>query len=704
MKLFEIFGQVILKHDKADEELERIDKKGKGLAGTLGKAEESIGKAGSTLTKFVTGPIVLAGGLVTKFAIDFESAFAGVRKTVDATEEEFAALSKGIRDMSKEIPASAVEISKVAEAAGQLGIEKEAILEFARTMIDLGESTNLSADQAATALARLANITQMPQTEFGRLGSTVVALGNNLATTEAEIVEMGLRLAGAGKQVGMTEAEILSLAGALSSVGVEAQAGGSAFSRVITQMQLAVETGGKDLKNFASVAGMSGEEFRRAFQEDAAGALTAFVTGLGTAEEHGVSAIKVLDDMGITEIRLRDALLRTAGAGDLLAESIAIGTQAWAENTALTTEAEQRYETTASQLKILRNRLVDAGIALGDNLLPVLKDSIVPALEKLIGFLGRLVEWFGNLSPGIQTAAFVLVGLVAAIGPLLMAIKTLIELKQAWAAVQGLLNIVLSANPIGAVILAIMALIAIIIVCIEHWDEIVAFLAKAWNWIKETALSVWGAIGDFFTSLWDSIKDLFSGAIDFLMDLFFRFTPLGYIIANFDKIVAYFQGFKDRVVGFFIDTKDKIRDAWDRITGTVKGAANTVIGHIESMVNWCVRQINRFIGSINSAVDLINKIPGVNIGKIKLLGEVAIPRLAKGGSIQHAGAVMVGEEGPEILHLPRGAVVKPLSGAQGDTFNLYGDIVIDASKIKDIQDIVDLFRGIKQERIARGVA
>ncbi len=704
MKLFEIFGQVILKHDKADEELERIDKKGKGLAGTLDKAAESIGKAGATLTKFVTGPIALAGSLATKFAIDFESAFAGVRKTVDATEEEFAALSKGIRDMSKEIPASAVEISKVAEAAGQLGIEKEAILEFTRTMIDLGESTNLSADQAATALARLANITQMPQTEFDRLGSTVVALGNNLATTEAEIVEMGLRLAGAGKQVGMTEAEILSLAGALSSVGVEAEAGGSAFSRVIAQMQLAVETGSKDLQNFASVAGMSGEEFRRAFQENAAGALTAFITGLGTAEERGVSAIKVLDDMGITEIRLRDALLRTAGAGDLLAESIAIGTQAWAENTALTTEAEQRYETTASQLKILRNRLVDAGIALGDNLLPILKDSVVPALEKLIGFLGRLAEWFSNLSPGIQTAAFVLIGLVAAIGPLLMAIKTLIELKQAWAAVQGLLNTVLSANPIGAVILAIMALIAAIVVCIEHWEEIVAFLAKAWNWIKETALSVWGAIGDFFTGLWDYIKDLFSGAIDFLMDLFFRFTPLGYIIANFDKIVAYFQGFKDRVVGFFIDTRDKIRDAWDRITDTVKGAANNVIGHIESMVNWCVRQINRFIGSINSAVDIINKIPGVNIGKIKLLGEVTIPRLAKGGSIQQAGAVMVGEEGPEILHLPRGAVVKPLSGAQGDTFNLYGDIVVDASKIKDIQDIVDLFRGIKQERIARGVA
>ena len=88
----------------------------------------------------ITGAgIALAGGLgyVSKQAIDFESSFAGVRKTVDATEEEFEALSKGLRDMSKELPANIHEINGVAEAAGQLGIEKENILEFTRTMIDL---------------------------------------------------------------------------------------------------------------------------------------------------------------------------------------------------------------------------------------------------------------------------------------------------------------------------------------------------------------------------------------------------------------------------------------------------------------------------------------------------------------------------------------------------------------------------------------
>ena len=154
--------------------------------------------AGKKLSTHLTVPLTALGTLAAKSALDCESAFAGVRKTVDATEEEFAALERGIRDMAKEIPAAATEIAGVAEAAGQLGIQNEHILSFTRTMIDLGESTNMSAEEAATALARLANITQMPQESFDRLGSTVVALGNSLATTEAEIVEMGLRLAGAG--------------------------------------------------------------------------------------------------------------------------------------------------------------------------------------------------------------------------------------------------------------------------------------------------------------------------------------------------------------------------------------------------------------------------------------------------------------------------------------------------------------------------
>lgn len=188
-----------------------------------------------------------------------------VLKTVDEATDangkvtiSYNDLEKGIRDMSKTLPASAAQISEVAENAGQLGIKTENVLSFTRTMIDLGESTNMSADEAATALARLANITGMPQTEFDKLGAVIVDLGNNFATTESEITEMGLRLAGAGHQVGMSEAQIMSFAAALSSVGIEAEAGGSAFSKVMVEMQLAVENGANAFAGLESLSQQTG--------------------------------------------------------------------------------------------------------------------------------------------------------------------------------------------------------------------------------------------------------------------------------------------------------------------------------------------------------------------------------------------------------------------------------------------------------------
>ena len=279
-----------------------------------GKHLDSIGKKidslGNKLTTRLTVPITGAMTVATKKAIEFESAFTGVTKTVDGTEEQLESLKKGIKELSKEIPSSTTEIAAIAEAAGQLGIQTDNVLDFTKTMINMGNATNLSADEAATTLARFANVTRMSQSDFDKLGSVIVDLGNNFATTEAEITQMGMNLASAGTQVGMSQSDIMGLATALSSVGLEAQAGGTAFSKVMVNMQLAVEKGGKDLKNFASVAGMTTKDFKKAFKEDATGAIMKFVEGLSKSGERGKSAIKILDSMGIKETRLRDALLR----------------------------------------------------------------------------------------------------------------------------------------------------------------------------------------------------------------------------------------------------------------------------------------------------------------------------------------------------------------------------------------------------------
>jgi TP901 family phage tail tape measure protein len=406
-----VTAEMILDTSKYEDGLRKAEEHMNSFGSRMEKAGAKMAKIGDTLTKKVTLPLATMGAAAAKASIDFESSFAGVKKTVDATDKQLDVLKKGIRDMSKEIPASATAIAEVAEAAGQLGIETDNILGFTRVMIDLGESTNLSANDAATALARLANITGMSQKDFDRLGSTIVALGNNLATTESEIVEMGLRLAGAGSQVGMTEAQIMSFAGALSSVGIEAEAGGSAFSKVMVDMQLAVETNSGALEDYGRVAGMTGQEFKKAFQEDAAGAIVAFIEGLGNMDGNGQSAIKTLDDMGISEVRMRDALLRAAGASDVFTDALALGTDAWDENNALTKEAQQRYETTASKIEIMKNKLVDVGITIGD--------IVVPPLMDLIGGVEKAVNWFAQLDKGTQETIVKMAALAMAVGPVL---------------------------------------------------------------------------------------------------------------------------------------------------------------------------------------------------------------------------------------------------------------------------------------------
>lgn len=372
------------------------------LSGTTKKGLKVVTEAVASTATALGG----LGLLAIKQGIAFESAFAGVKKTVDATDKELAEFEQGIRDMAKSMPQSATAIASVAEAAGQLGIKNESLLQFTKTMVMLGDATNMTSDEAATALARFANITGMSQDNFDKLGSTIVALGNNLATTESEIVDMAMRIAGAGHQVGLTEAQIMAFSGALSSVGIEAEAGGTAFSNLISKMNLATQKGGEQLEQFASVAGMSADEFKKAFEEDAASAIISFIKGLDNINKNGGSAIKTLDEIGLSDIRMRDALLRASGASDVFSKALSIGTKAWSENTALTHEAEERYKTLESRLGIFKNTITDIGISLYKSVDTPLGDIVTSATDAANG-LSKAFE-----QDGIQ-------GLAKAIGDVL---------------------------------------------------------------------------------------------------------------------------------------------------------------------------------------------------------------------------------------------------------------------------------------------
>ena len=378
-------------------------------AAKFAKGAKDAGKwqtdAGKKLTKVSTA-IVGLGVAAGKAAIDWESDFAGVRKTVNGTEADLKGIEQALLDM--QVPTDYSDLADIAANAGQLGIATENVVGFTRTMADLAETTDLTAEAAATGFAQYANITGMPQENIDRLGSVTVELGNNLATTESKIVNFAQAIGAAGHQAGMTDQQIFGISGGLASLGLEAQAGGTAFSKAIIGMKVAAETGSEDLQKYAKVAGMTADQFKQSFSQDAAGTFIQFVQGLASGSQ---SAIVMLDEMGITETRLRDTLLRASNASSLMTKSVAMANQAWTENTALQNEAAVRYQTTASRMKMTGKQAQRVAMDFGTALMP----SIEQGLNGIQGIIGK----FNGLSEA-QRASIVKWGAyAAAVGPAL---------------------------------------------------------------------------------------------------------------------------------------------------------------------------------------------------------------------------------------------------------------------------------------------
>lgn len=459
---------------------------------------ESIGRRWSA---GITVPIVAGLTLVSKAAIDWEDAFAGVRKTVAATEAQFTMLDESLRKMTERIPLTHKEIAGIAEAAGQLGIQVENIEKFTETMAMIGTATNMASADAATALAQMDNIMQSGQQSFDRYGAAVVHLGNNLATTESKIVDFGLRIAGAGRIAGLHEAQVLAIGGAFASVGVEAEAGGTAVSKVLASMTEAAATGNEHLKWYAATAGMSAAEFASAWQDDAGEAFTRFVEGLGRS---GDQAFEILRNLGLADQRLIRGFLSVAGAGDLLRRSVEMGTQAWEENVALVNEANERYRTAASRLIMLKNRLYNTAITIGGAFAPLLEIAM-DKVEIFATGLQNLAEGFERLPVPIRTTIGGILILLAAIGPAYLLFGLLnrtiagvismfgvltgfvgnaIFAFQSWrigAATLGESLIFLAGGPVNVVILAIGAAIVAAILLAANWDKLRAWTVAAWN-------------------------------------------------------------------------------------------------------------------------------------------------------------------------------------------------------------------------------
>lgn len=355
-----------------------------GLASQLkdtGKGIKEVGESIDTITKPIqyASTALAAGGVASaKFAIDFEDSFAGVKKTVDATPEQLSKIKQGIIDLSTTgidgrgaIPQTTTELNELAAAGGQLGISQENIIDFTEVMAQMGSATNLVGEEGAATLARFQNVMGVGQNEIRNIGSAIVDLGNHSATTESEIAEMALRMGKYGSSVRMSAADVLGYSAALSSLGIEAQMGGSAIGRTWLSIETAVASGGEGLTKFAKYRGKSAEEFKKQWNTDSSGAFNGLLKGLQSAENLTVA----LDDLGINNTQDIQAMMALVNGYDLVTESVNRSNTAYQENTALQEEFNAKNETTASKLANTKNNIIEAARSIGETMLPSIKDA-----------------------------------------------------------------------------------------------------------------------------------------------------------------------------------------------------------------------------------------------------------------------------------------------------------------------------------------
>lgn len=342
------------------------------MEGNFSRIGRGAGQVGSGLARL--GTIAATGaavglGAVVKASADFEQAFAGITKTVQATPAQFAELNEQFREMARTIPVSFEELAGIGEAGGALGIARQDLIDFTDVVARLSVSTNLSSDQAATALGQLGNVLHLSGGDFRDFADSLVALGNAGASTEDQIVEIAARFAAAGRSAGLSKEDILGLGSAVASMGIEVEAGGSALSRIFNNVTTNIGTSSDKAKAFADALGLSAGEFRKAWDRDALGTLEDFLGELNKLDQFEQAS--VLKDIGITNVRDVNTIRLLSQNVGLLGDQLDVSRKAQGD---LNRESQKFFDTASGMWKVLVQNVKDVGVTIGNELLPIAKD------------------------------------------------------------------------------------------------------------------------------------------------------------------------------------------------------------------------------------------------------------------------------------------------------------------------------------------
>jgi TP901 family phage tail tape measure protein len=351
---------------------------------------------------------------VTGTAIAYERAFADVIRTTDfvsiKTGEAARVMRVDLTQLANEIPLTFGKITEIATIGNQLNIAQADLEDFTATVAKFSATTDVSTESAAMSFGRIGELLNV--SDYNALGSAIAFAGVNAVATETQILAVSKEIATTAKQAKFAAPDVIGLATALSSLGIAPEAARGSIIRSFAAINKAISENGEDLGKYASLAGMSAEEFGSTWNENGATAFDALLKGLQASSDAGNNLDSVLRDLGVKNVRDIQTLLKLGDNYEVYASSIRDSNKAYEEGTFLGESYSIIQETLAAKLLVVQNQLQNLLSGLGESTVGPLK-SAVDAISLMLIELQRLAK-----NPAIQAMvifASVLLATVAAI-------------------------------------------------------------------------------------------------------------------------------------------------------------------------------------------------------------------------------------------------------------------------------------------------
>lgn len=336
---------------------------------------------------------------------DFETGIIDTAKTANLTAKEMEDLGDEIVKLTRTIPATTKELLEISTAAGQLGITGvKNLSKFSEVIAKLGRVSNLEGGEAATVLTRILTVTKEGSEGIETFANVIVSLGNSFAATESEIAFMTNEVVRATSQFGVSSAEAAALGATLRSFGVRAEEAGGVLTRSFIAINASIKEGGSKLERLKEITGLSGEEIKKQFGENASKFFRNFVAGLGKAEGGVKNISKNLESLGISGLRVSKVFAPLVNNVDEYDRALGLANEQVKNGTALNDEFNRSLVSSDSKIKLFQNAW--------SNLTRQIAGSAAPTFNNITSVFTAFLEKLAATSP-IETATANLKGLAA---------------------------------------------------------------------------------------------------------------------------------------------------------------------------------------------------------------------------------------------------------------------------------------------------